>query len=58
MCQHLPYIASMDKVKVTVRLPEKTRDQLARVSAADGRTQNWHVERAILNYLKSKKVAS
>jgi predicted transcriptional regulator len=43
-----------DKRKLTVLLPRSYKDALERLSEEDGRSQTWHLMRALSNYFKAK----
>jgi len=42
--------------KEAIKIDKKMLDKLRELKRLDGRLLVWHIERAVFNYLKSKKM--
>jgi len=46
----------MDKVTLSLKIKTPLKQTLSRLSKDDGRTETYHLERALENYFISKKI--
>lgn len=42
------------KISISLKIRKELKDTLAKLSNNDGRSETWHLERALLNYFKIK----